>query len=98
MLRKNFSKTGRKCRVTFKVAPDNGAEEATLVAEFDDWDLEARPMRRLKDGSFSATVSLDSGREYRFRYLFDGEEWANDEEADDYAPNGFGSRDSVVQC
>jgi hypothetical protein len=53
-------------------------------------------MKKLKDGSFSATVSLDAGNKYRFRYLLDGERWENDWEADAYLPNEHGTEDSIV--
>jgi hypothetical protein len=36
------------------------------------------------------------GRRYRFRYLLDGERWANDGAADDYVANDFGVDDSVI--
>ncbi len=54
-------------------------------------------MKRRKDGSFTLTISLKPGRQYRFRYLLDGERWENDRAADAYAPNPFGSDDSVVE-
>jgi hypothetical protein len=47
-------------------------------------------------GSFSVTISLKPGNEYRFRYLVDSERWENDWEADKYLPNEFGTEDSVV--
>jgi 1,4-alpha-glucan branching enzyme len=96
MLLKNYSKTGRICRVTFKLPSAIQADEVHLVGEFNDWSRNGEPMRRLADGSFSTTISLDSGNSYRFRYLLDGERWENDWEADLYLPNEFGSEDSVV--
>jgi len=97
MLTKNYSKTGRYCRVTFKLPEDIGAVEAYLLGEFNDWDTAANPMKRLKDGGFSATVSVESGQTYRFRYLLDGERWENDWEADAYVPNQFGGEDSLLE-
>jgi 1,4-alpha-glucan branching enzyme len=96
MVKKNYSKSGQICRVTFKLPAEVEAQSANLVGEFNDWDNQATPMKRLKDGSFSATVSLEPGRNYRYRYLLDGERWENDWEADAYFPNEFGSEDSVV--
>lgn len=96
MVKKNYSKSGQICRVTFKLPADVEAQSANLVGEFNDWDSQATPMKRLKDGSFSATVSLEPGRNYRYRYLLDGERWENDWEADAYLPNEFGSEDSVI--
>ena len=42
------------------------------------------------------TLALEAGRPYRFRYLVDGEQWLNDETADGWLPNQFGSADSVI--
>lgn len=96
MLKKSYSKTGTKCRVTFKLPAEVNAESAALVGEFNEWDEEATPMKKLKDGSFSATLSLDAGSTYRFRYLLDGERWENDWEPDGYAQNEHGTDDSLV--
>ena len=96
MLIKNYSKTGKKCRVTFKLPLEVSAETAVLAGDFNDWDEEANPMKRLKDGSFSVTLSLESNNSYRFRYLLDGERWENDWEADEYLPNVHGTEDSVL--
>lgn len=96
MLKKSYSKTGNYCRVTFKLPEEVGAETAVLCGEFNDWDPEANPMRRLKDGSFSATVSLPAGQSYRYRFLLDGERWENDWEAEEYVANEHGTEDSLV--
>lgn len=96
MLKKSYSKTGRACRVTFKFTPGEEAANAALLGEFNSWDPQAHPMTRRKDGSFSTTLSLDAGREYRFRYLVDGDKWDNDFESDNEVLNRFGSRDSVI--
>ena len=96
MLKKNYTKTGKKCRVTFKYANPEEAESAVLAGEFNDWSLEKTPMKKLKDGTFSVTVSLETGRSYRFRYVLDGNIWVNDPEADSYAANEYGEDNSVV--
>lgn len=97
MIKKAYTKTGRSCRVTFAVPSQVKARRAAICGEFNDWDLKAHPMKRRKDGSFSLTVSLPTGRQYRFRYLLDGERWENDFAADEYMPNPFGSDDSVIK-
>ena len=96
MLKKNYTKTGNICRVTFKLPAEVNAQTAALCGEFNAWDTSAHPMKRLKDGSFSVTASLEPGNSYRFRYWLDGERWENDWQADAYKPNEFGSDDSVV--
>jgi 1,4-alpha-glucan branching enzyme len=97
MLVKNYSKSGRLCRVTFKLPSAVEAGEVYLVGDFNDWDATTTPMKRLKSGDYSVTLSLDVDRSYRFRYLVDGQRWVNDWQADEYVPNEFGTEDSVVK-
>jgi 1,4-alpha-glucan branching enzyme len=97
MLKKSYSKTGKVCRVTFKLPAEAKAKTAVLCGDFNAWSAEDHPMKKLKDGSFSTTVSLTPGKAYRFRYFLDDERWENDWEADQYLPNSYGEDDSVVE-
>jgi 1,4-alpha-glucan branching enzyme len=97
MLVKTYSKTGNVCRVTFKLPVEVVAETAVVAGDFNAWSTESHPMKTLKDGSFSVTISLTPGKAYRFRYLLDNERWENDWEADAYLPNSYGEDDSVVE-
>ncbi|HNB53876.1 MAG TPA: isoamylase early set domain-containing protein [Anaerolineales bacterium] len=94
-MKKEYTKTGRSCKVTFECSPAD-AQEVVLLGDFNGWNSTETPMKRRKDGSFSATVSLKPGTEYRFRYLADGQTWLNDTAADKFVPNSFGTEDSVV--
>ena len=96
MIKKSYSKTGNHCRVTFKIPPGSKAKTAAVCADFNNWDQNTKPMTRTSTGSFFITYSLPSGRSYRFRYLMDGHRWENDEAADHYVANDYGSEDSVV--
>ena len=96
MLKKNYTKTKKSCRVTFKYPNEEQAESAVLAGEFNDWSLTATPMKRLKNGTFSVTVTLKSGYSYRFRYVLDGNVWVNDPDADSYAANEYGEENSVI--
>ncbi len=62
-IRKQFLKTKPMCKVTFKIphTVGNGAENAHVVGEFNDWSTSATPMKRLKNGAFRATVGLEKG-------------------------------------
>jgi 1,4-alpha-glucan branching enzyme len=95
-MKKAYSKTGRACRVTFAIQPEDGAQRVALCGEFNAWNPTVHPMTRRKDGRFTLTLSLPSGQPYRFRYVLDGQHWVNDPAADAYVPNPFGSEDSVV--
>lgn len=98
-IRKQFLKSKPVCKVTFKI-PENisdGAENAYVVGEFNEWSTSATPMKRLKNGSFSTTVELTPNRSYQFRYLLGQSKWENDPEADSYWPTPFGdSHNSVI--
>ncbi|MCL1980258.1 MAG: isoamylase early set domain-containing protein [Proteobacteria bacterium] len=96
MLKKSYSKTGTVCRVTFKYENEEKANTAVVAGEFNGWSLRETPMKKLKDGSFSATLSLPVGRSYRFRYVLDGGVWVNDPGADGYSPNEYGEANSVL--
>ncbi len=96
MLVKNLSKTGKKCRVTFKLPADVNSDTVALTGEFNEWDSAAHPMKQLKDGSFSVSMWLATGRTYRFRYLLGDGRWENDWEADGYLPNEHGTEDSII--
>jgi len=97
MLKKTLTKSGKTCRVTFSTPSEVAAKEVYLCGDFNDWSPSSHPMKRRKDGSFSTSVTLETGKDYRFRYLLDGERWENDWEADAYAPNDFGSEDSLIR-
>ncbi len=97
-LTKHFFKSKAVCKVRFRVERDAvfDVDCMHLVGDFNDWSKEATPMKRLKNGAFSAEVPLEAGRKYRFRYLADGVHWMNDDEADEYAWCDFAQADNSV--
>jgi 1,4-alpha-glucan branching enzyme len=97
MLKKNYTKTGQFCRVTFKVPPDVGARKIMLCGDFNDWNKHATAMKPLKDGSFSVTITLPANTSYRFKYYLGTHRWENDWDADGYIRNDFGSEDSLLK-
>ncbi len=96
MLTKNYTKSGRFCRITFKVPAEIQAETAALLGDFNAWNAESHPLIRRKDGSHSTTISLKAGQDYRFRYLLDQERWINDDQADREVANHFGTQDCLI--
>ncbi|MGE4538937.1 isoamylase early set domain-containing protein [Desulfovibrio sp. JY] len=97
-LKKKFLKSKPVCKVTFVLAKEQAKDAGNvgLVGEFNDWEIDATPMRRQKDGSFSVTLDLPTGREYQFRYLIDGEIWISDPESDKHAFSPFGDCENSV--
>ena len=97
-LEKKYLKSKPVCKVKF-VAPEALAKEAKkiyLAGDFNDWKFEKTLLRKQKNGSFSATLDLNPGIEYQYRYVLDGERWENDYDADKYVPNAVGVENSVV--
>ena len=99
-LKKSYDKNGKKCAVTFSLSAEAAkeAEKVWLCGDFNNWSSSETPMKKLKDGSFSVKISLESGCEYQFRYLIDGKTWENDWAADKYLPAPFSDADNSVVC
>lgn len=88
---------GKFVQVTFELPSSIWAERVTLVGDFNNWDAEKDEMRQSRaDGNWRITLTLAVGREYQFRYLVNGHDWHNDWHADKYAPNKYGTDNSVV--
>jgi 1,4-alpha-glucan branching enzyme len=84
-------------RVTFELPSAIWAERVALVGDFNNWDPDKDQMFPSRsDGNWRITLELKAGRSYQFRYLVNGRDWHNDWHADEYAPNEFGTDNSVV--
>ena len=97
-LKKSFSKDKTKCTVTFTVSAEaaQGAKTINIAGDFNSWSSTDTPMTKGKDGSFSAKIELDAGKEYQFRYLLDNSKWENDWNADKYIPAPYSNADNSV--
>jgi len=72
------------------------ATEGLLLGEFNNWDIEnGFSLKKGKDGSLMATVSLEEGRAYQYRYLLNDGRWVNDESANQYVQD---ERFQVENC
>jgi 1,4-alpha-glucan branching enzyme len=97
MLIKKYSQDGKTCLVTFTLPAQVRAGSIHLYGDFTEWEKSPQAMTKQADGGFSITLSLSTGKDYRFRYLLDGQHWENDWAADAYVPNPFGTQDSVLK-
>ena len=97
-LKKEFIKGKDLCKVTFSVTPEAalGAKTINLAGDFNSWSSTDTPLKKVKDGSFSVTLELQTDREFQFRYLLDGCRWENDWKADKYIPAPFSNADNSV--
>ncbi len=94
MIEKSYSKDNQNCQLTFILPTEIVATDACICAEFTDWQPHA--MEQDEHGRWIATFAVPAEASYQFRYLINENEWHNDSECDTYAPNPFGSDNSVV--
>ncbi len=71
-----------------------GAKAVCLAGKFNDWNTKSLPMRKGKDGNWSATIKLSPGR-HEYKYFVDGS-WAQDMRCADRVLNSFGSYNCVI--
>lgn len=97
-MQKKYLKNRQSCKVTFTLPQKavKGVKKVNVVGDFNNWDKNANPLKKLRTGIFSTTLELACGRSYRFKYLIDDSRLENDWHADHYAPNPYGGDDSVV--
>lgn len=99
MLKKEYLKNKATCKVTFSLPAEiiEGVSEVHVLGDFNNWNREDGVKMKSAKKGFETTLELAAGRYYEFRYLLDGNNWANDPAADDYHPTPFGDYNSVVK-
>jgi 1,4-alpha-glucan branching enzyme len=96
MIHKTPSLDENKVIVTFEIPGTVWADRINLVGDFNDWDRENLPFRHNREDNWYVKVELDRGREYRFRYLINGDYWGYDWHADKHVLGDDGSSDSII--
>lgn len=93
-IKKQYLKKDGVCKITFSLIEDiNGIENVRIPGDFNNWDINCEPMKKLKTGEFTQTINLEPGKAYQFKYLINETVWVNDQEADQLVPNGYGPDD-----
>jgi len=83
--------TERKRR-KFEIKADKG-KEVYLAGSFNSWNPSKNRMK-YRDGYYSTSVLLPKGK-YEYKFVIDGV-WCVDPDCSDWAPNNFGSLNSIV--
>lgn len=97
-IKKEYFKTRHICRVTFRL-PKTAATDAKsvcIVGDFNNWNIHADLMKRLKNGDYAIKLDLEPGKEYQYRYFIDESKWENDWKADKYVRSLYGDSDNSV--
>ena len=84
---------GSRVEVTFTLPL--GVGPVSVAGDFNEWDESATPLRT-EGETCSATVTVEGGRRYGFRYVDERGRWFNDDVADSYEPNDFGGHNGVI--
>jgi 1,4-alpha-glucan branching enzyme len=95
VIEKTVKHRGRKVKVTFSIPVEWLDRPVSVVGDFNDWDPGAKALRK-KGAVRTASVDLEPGRRYRFRYLDADGRWHDDPAADDVVPNEAGGTDCVI--
>lgn len=73
--------------ITFTLPAEalEGASEAFLLGDFNNWNPENAPkLEKQKDGSFKTVAKLEEGKTYEYRFLLNDGRWVNDYNAQSY--------------
>jgi 1,4-alpha-glucan branching enzyme len=96
MIKKQYTPKRTICKVTFSVPSDKVESGVSIVGDFNEWDPTANPLEKNGE-AFETTLRLKPETTYQFRYFVNDEYYENDEDADSYASNEFGSENSVLE-
>jgi 1,4-alpha-glucan branching enzyme len=97
MIKKRQTRGSQTVKVSFAVAADDSRLPASVVGDFNGWQENVDVFRRRSNGTASAVVELQAGHSYRFRYRSEDGTWFDEESADGYEANEFGTRDCVIE-
>ncbi|MDR9418234.1 isoamylase early set domain-containing protein [Gracilimonas sp.] len=95
MISKEFTPKRTVCKVTLSLPAEWAEKEVAVAGDFNDWDVESEKLEK-KEGSWTTTLRLKPENEYNFKYFVDRKRWENDDAADKYVSNSFGTENSVV--
>jgi hypothetical protein len=78
------------------VPKDIGASTVSLVHDFNDWNPNVNPMKKLKDGGILRNDQAKYRQGISISLPFERHRWENDWEPDKYTPKEYGVENSVV--
>ncbi|MDX1429905.1 MAG: isoamylase early set domain-containing protein, partial [Rhodothermales bacterium] len=97
MIRKQKNKGTNKVNVTFVLPEEVVDGKFSVGGDFNDWDPSANRFVRRSNATYSATVKLGPGETHEFRYYADGDRWLDEDDADAFKANVFGTQNCVVE-
>lgn len=86
------SRSGSREMEFILIAPD--AKKVSIAGQFNNWDTQAMPMKKAKNGAWTIKLKLPPGK-CEYKYFVDGS-WVNDAACSETVPNAFGTSNSVI--
>jgi len=71
------------------------ANKVMLAGDFNDWNYENAPLKKVSDNTWKRTMNLKPGR-YEYKFVVDGN-WTVDPKNDNRAWNALGVENSVIE-
>lgn len=99
-IKKQYLKNNEVCKVTFSLKEQvENLENVRVAGDFNDWNVNCEPMKKLKSGGFTQSLRLEPGKSYQFKYLINDTIWENEPDADQFVPNGIaqGQVNSMIE-
>ena len=96
MLKRQQVKGSDQVKVTFVVDDDPAQGRMFVVGDFNDWQVGENLLIKRSNDTRSASVVLEPGQRYAFRYCTEDGDWFNDDGADAYEANDQGSDNCIV--
>jgi len=96
MIKRRSVKGKNQVKISFVLPEDHPHLPAYVVGDFNDWDPDAHPFKPRRNNTYSAVVTLEKDRRYRFRYRSEDGAWFNEEDADAYEPSDFSSENCII--
>lgn len=81
--------------VRFRLSDGYAADVVEVAGDFSAWAPIA--MNRELDDGFILDLQLETGRQWRYRFLLDGQRWMNDPDAKEFVTGPNGSAVSILE-
>jgi 1,4-alpha-glucan branching enzyme len=74
------------------------AQSVVVVGDWNGWNVHADRLAKADDGdTWSIEMELERGKEYRYQFVIDGDQWIPDPHAYMQVDDGFGGMISVLE-
>lgn len=87
-------KLGNSITFVFQ-APRDGINDVTITGDFNNWARPGIPLNQV-DGLWTITLVLEYGI-YQYKFIMNGTESVSDPNADAFAPDSKGGKNSIVE-